>query len=437
MEMRVRFSRRKMIVRIQWIQTLALVLVLLAMVAGRRSAAAGDWPQILGPQRNGAAEGETLADSWPAGGPKLGWSYALGSGYAGPAVVGGRVVVFHRRGDVERIEALDAKTGNRLWRADFEAGYGGGVNSDTGPRCVPLIFKDRVVVFGAAGDLHCVALADGKKLWSRSLFADYGGSEGYFGAGSTPIAVGDRVLVNVGGRNDAGLAAFSLADGKTLWKGTSESASYSSPVAANFGGRQHVIFVTRLNAVSVDPADGSERFRFPFGARGPTVNAASPLVFDDYLFVSASYGVGARLSKVGNSGAEKVWANDDVMSSQYTTCVYRDGFLYGVDGREDIGSASLRSIEAKTGKVRWQRDGFGVAHAILAGDKLLLVKSDAEIVLAEATPDAYRQLAVAAPFAGSAVTTRALPALSQGRLYVRSSSGSGGQLKCLFVGKDK
>src|SRR5205814_8011042 len=107
--------------------------------------------------------------------------------------------------DEEIADCLEAATGKRLWKASFPTAYDGGVSSDHGPRCVPLIHKDRVILYGAGGDLHCLAMADGKKLWSRATFKDFGATSGYFGAGSSPIVVGDHVLVNVGGdRQGAG-----------------------------------------------------------------------------------------------------------------------------------------------------------------------------------------------------------------------------------------
>jgi outer membrane protein assembly factor BamB len=418
----------------------AVALLIAGMqLACLQAAKAGDWPQILGPHRNGAAEGETLATKWPADGPARLWQVQLGSGYAGPAVKGDRVVVFHRVGDVERIEAFDAGSGRSLWRADFEALYRGGINPDTGPRCVPVIHNDRVIAFGAAGDLHCVTLADGMKLWSRSALEDFRGDEGYFGAGSTPIVIGDNVLVNIGGRNGAGLVAFSLKDGATLWKKTDEDASYSSPTYAEINGKPHAIFVTRLSAISVDPASGHVQFQFPFGKRGPTVNAATPLVFDkNLLFVTASYGVGAKLARIKADGAETVWANDEVMSSQYTTCVYREGYLYGVDGREDIGVGVLRCIDAKTGEVQWSVEGFGLAHAILVGDKLLLTKNDGTLVLAEASPRGFRELASASLFPDQrGAVVRAIPALSGGRLFVRANTGGASILRVFAVGAER
>lgn len=391
----------------------------------------GDWPQILGPARNGEAQNEPVIPKWPSSGPKTLWSYAIGQGYAGPAVAGNRVVVFHRVEDAERVEALDAATGKSLWKANFEANYRGGINPDLGPRCVPLIHKDRVYVFGAAGDLHCVSLSDGAKRWTRAAYQDFKGQEGYFGAGSTPIVAAEKLIVNIGGRG-AGLVAFDLATGKTAWQVTDEGASYSSPTLAKVGGQSHAIFVTRLNTVSINPEDGEVRFRFPFGSRGPTVNGATPLVFGNQLFVSSSYGVGANASLISADGVKKLWANDNVMSSQYSTCVYRDGFLYGTHGREDYANGVLRCFEAKTGEVRWTEPGFGVAHTILVGDQLLLFGVEGRLRLAQVNPKAYVEVASARINEG---TARSLPALSNGKFYFRDNGSPGSKLICLRLAK--
>ena len=401
---------------------------------------AGDWPQILGPNRDGHADGEMLADSWPKSGPRTLWKNPVGEGFAGPAVAAGRVIMFHRVNGSERIEALNTKTGEQIWQTDYEAEYGGGINSDTGPRCVPVIDakRDRVFVYGAAGDVHCVSFSKGTKIWSRTVRSDYRADDGYFGAGSTPIVAGDKLLINVGGdRAGAGIVALSVDTGKTVWKVAKEQASYSSPTMTTIDGKSSVIFVTRMNAVCIDPANGSIRFQFPFGQRGPTVNAATPLVIADTMFLTASYGIGAKLIRLRGGKTETIWDKDDVMSSQYVTPVHRDGYLYGIDGREDIGQASLRCIEAKSGSVKWSVDRFGVAHVILADDKLLAVRvdgQDEQLVLAKASPDRFQKLASARAFDDGEVS-RALPALSEGRLFIRCNSGGLGELKCIFVGR--
>jgi outer membrane protein assembly factor BamB len=294
---------------------------------------------------------------------------------------------------------------------------------------VPVIHKDRVIVYGAGGDLHCLTLADGKWLWSRAAFKDFGAPGGYFGAGSSPIVVGDRVLVNVGGdRQGAGIVAFSLDKGETVWKATDNAASYSSPIAVALGGMQQVIFVTRLQTLALNPENGKVHWSMRFGATGPTVNAANPLVIDGHLFLSASYGIGAVYAKLTDAGPEVVWKNDDVMSSQFTTCVAKDGYLYGIDGREDVGDAQLRCIDPKAGKIVWSKDGLGKGSLILADGKLVIQTTAGKLFLAEASPKGYRELG-SAEVAGP--KTFALPALAEGKLYVRGPS----ELKCLHVGK--
>jgi outer membrane protein assembly factor BamB len=392
------------------------------------AALAGDWPQILGPERSGRATGEQLATTWPEGGPSVVWQARVGRGFAGVAVQKGRLILFHREGNQLLAEARDAATGESRWKTGFATTYASSISSDDGPRCVPLIGTEHVFLLGPGGELACLALETGKQVWLRNICKDFKAPEGYFGTGSSPILEGDKLLVNVGGRDGAGIVAFSPADGKTLWKATDEGASYSSPVAATVAGVRHVVFVTRLNVVSIDPANGDVRFSFEFGSRGPTVNAANPLVIDDHLFVSASYGVGARWSKIGAREAKPVWANDKVMSSQYTTCVAHDGILYGIDGRQDVGMARLRAFDPRTGRVLWTEEGFGTGGLIVAGDKLLIMRTEGELVLADASPKGFRPLARAKLFE---TTAQALPALADGLVFVRDTK----VLKCVAVGQ--
>ncbi len=377
---------------------------------------AGDWPQILGPHRSGEAMNEPALEPWGRTGPRQVWSVEVGEGFAGPAVSNSIVFAFHRVNGSERAEAWRASSGERVWQRDFPASYRGRVNPDSGPRCVPLVHNGRVFLFGAAGNLYCLDASDGKPIWSRDAYGDFDGREGYFGAGSTPIVSQGKLLVNVGGPR-AGLVAFDLETGATVWQLPGEGASYSSPTATTIDGREAVIFVTRLNTVAVDSA-GQLLFRFPFGRSRTTVNAATPLVFDERLFISASYGIGAKLTRLRSGAPETIWQNDLAMSSQYTTCVHYDGFLYGVHGREDFNNGELRCIEASTGDIRWQARQVGIAHTILVHDRLLLVGVEGNIWLVEATPAAFRPLAEARL---TDSTTRALPALSDGRLFLRDA----------------
>lgn len=409
----------------RWL-ALPLLAALAAGGSAPRAVLAGDWPQILGPDRNGIAVDEQLADSWPDGGPTVLWEREVGSGLAGVAVAEGRVVVFHRLGDEEVAQALDAASGEEIWKQSFRTSYRSSISEDDGPRCVPLLHAGHVYLFGAQGDLHCLSLASGEVRWTRAAYRDFEAQEGYFGAGSTPLVEDGKLLVNVGGRKGAGIVAFDLANGETVWQSTDEAASYSSPVAVTVAGQRQVLFVTRYNFISIDPRDGSERFSFPFGKRGPTVNAATPLVIDGHVFLSANYGVGAVFARLGADSAETAWENDEVMSSQYATSVFHDGHLYGIDGGESIGAATrLRCFDPFTAEVKWT-EACENGALLLAGDKLLMLGTDGRLTLVLPSPDEYRELAAAGVLEG---TTRALPALAGGRLYVRDSQ----TLKCLDV----
>ncbi len=283
-----------------------------------------------------------LPNHWPNSGPKLLWQRDVGSGFSGVAVAGGKVVLFHRVGDEEIAEAMDAKTGERQWKQAFPVRYESSISSDNGPRATPIIHDNHVYLFGVTSNLYCLTLKDGAKRWTRQFGKEFEIPPSYFGAGTTPLVEDDKLMVNVGGRNGAGIIAIKLSDGHNAWKATDEGASYSSPIAATIDGTRHAIFVTRLSAVSLDPDDGRVRWKLPFGQRGPTVNAAAPLVIDGHLFLSASYGVGAVWAKVNKDAVDVVWSNDEIMSSQYATCVQAHGVLFGIDGRQDVPPARLR-----------------------------------------------------------------------------------------------
>lgn len=414
---------------------LCATLACFAVVAG--DTRAGDWPQILGPNRNGVAEGESIVDRFPAGGPQTVWQRSVGSGYAGIAVADGIAVLFHRLRDKEIVEAMDAATGDVKWTAEFDAKYRPSFIDDSGPRAVPVIHNSRVYVYGAQGGLHCLELQSGKTVWSRKAFDELGPKrpfrgeppEGYFGIGSCPLVEGNLLLVNVGGDSkQAGIVAFALADGKTVWTATDERASYSSPVAATIDGVRHVFFATRLNALSIDPKTGDTRFSLPFGEPGPKVTGANPLVIDGHLLLTASYGVGAVYAKIESNRADIQWTSDNTLSSQYTTSIVENGAVYGVHGRQDMGRAALRCIDPVTQKVLWSEDGFGYATLIKADGKLLVMKTDGELVLVQLSPQSYRELDRAQLLNG---TARALPALSNGSLFVRDER----TLRCVQLGR--
>ncbi len=392
------------------------------------NACGGDWPNILGPQRNGIAVGEKLSDKWSTGGPRSVWEAKVGSGFAGVAVVDGIAVLFHRLGDDDTLSAYDAASGQPRWSKGFPTDFQPQIGEDDGPRAVPTIHKGRIYAFAGAGGLYCADLKTGDVLWQRQTHKEFRAPAGYFGAGSAPLVEGQVVIVNVGGdKEGAGIVAFDLDTGKTVWKATSEQASYSSPLVAVVDGKRVVLCITRLNLVALDPATGNELARTPFGQRGPTVNGAMPVVVGNRVLLTASYGIGAELVNLGRDKLDVVW-QDEVLSSQYTTPIIHEGAVFGIDGRQDGGPISLKCFDPQTRKIHWTKSGLAYATLIAADGKLLVMQTDGTLRLAELNKSAYRELGTASLLSK---TTRALPALANGRFYVRNEQ----TLKCVELSK--
>jgi outer membrane protein assembly factor BamB len=240
----------------------------------------------------------------------------------------------------------------------------------------------------------------------------------FFGSGGSPLVEGGRLLANIGGER-AGIVAFDARTGEVAWTSTDDPASYSSAVGATLGGVRRAIFLTRTGLVGLDPATGAVQFRRPWQARSASsVNAATPIVVGDTIFVSAEYGPGAGVLRLDGDRLSELWASDEVLSNHYATSVYRDGMLYGFHGRQEFGP-SLRAVEYRSGRVRWSQEQFRAGSLVLAGDRLLILREAGELVLAAATPDAFRPLARAQILPP---TVRAYPALADGFLFVRNDN---------------
>jgi len=380
-----------------------------------------DWPQFLGPARNGVYSGAVVA--WTKNGPASGWKPTqiwkkdVGQGFSAPVVAGGRLIIFHRLENRAVVDCLDASSGRPAWSAEYPTNYRDDFGFDEGPRGTPAIALGKVYTFGAEGVLQCLDFATGKRLWTVDTRQKFGADKGFFGQVCSPLVEGERVLLNLGGRHGAGIAAFDAQTGKMLWTATDDEAGYSVPIAVTIAGLRHALFLTRAGLVDVDPATGHVRFQFPWRSRSQaSVNAAAPIVIGNLVFLSASYGTGATLLEINGTKAKQLWSSDDALSNHYATSVYRDGYLYGYHGRQEYGQ-SLRCVELKSGKVQWNEDGFGAGTVTLTGDRLLLVRESGETVIAEASPKAFRILA-RAPLVPA--TVRAYPALADGKLYVRN-----------------
>jgi len=387
------------------------------LVLTAAAAPAQDWPQFLGPTRNGVYSGPELSTSWPKTGPPQIWKKDVGQGFSPPVIANGRLILFHRVADKEVVECLDAKTGNRIWMFEYITHYRDDFGFDEGPRAAPTISDGKVYTFGAEGMLHCLDFGTGKRIWSVDTQQKFAVPKGFFGAAGSPLVEKNGVLLNVGGPNGSGIVAFDKNTGAKLWSATNDEASYSSSTAATIGGARHALFFTRNGLVDLDPANGKIRFQFPWRSRShSSVNAATPLVVDDLVFLSASYGTGAVLLQLQGSEPKKIWASDDVLSNHYATSVYRDGYLYGFHGRQEEGP-SLRCVELRTGKVQWNVDQFRAGSVTLAGAHLLIMREGGELILAPASPKGFNPISRAQALPP---VVRSYPALADGRLYIRN-----------------
>ena len=377
---------------------------------------ADDWPQFLGPRRDGTSLERGLLDAFPQPGPKIIWQREVGEGYSGPVIAGERLILFHRVGAEEVVECLLASTGKPQWKFTYPTNYQDGLGKGNGPRSTPVIVGDKVVTLGAEGTLHCLSLDTGKKVWSRSLTKEYKTPLGYFGIATSPVVEQNLVLINVGGKN-AGIVAFDLDSAKEVWKATNDPASYSSPVVCTVDGARLAVFFTRTGAVVLDPKTGDVRYQQRWRARyDASVNAATPLIIDNLAYFSTSYETGSLLLKLRKDGADEVWTAEEMMSNHYNTCIYDNGYLYGFDGRQEA-SPSFRCVELKTKKVMWDKERFGCGTMILADGKLVVLTERGDLILVQATPTAFKELAQTHLLNDG--PCRAQIALAHGKLFAR------------------
>ncbi|MCS6865017.1 MAG: PQQ-binding-like beta-propeller repeat protein [Gemmataceae bacterium] len=395
-----------------------LLLSLSVVLAGTGGGLAADWPQFLGPHRDGHSPETQLNWNWPPTGPKVLWTFNAGSGWAGPVVAGQRLIFFHRLGDEEIVVCLDPATGQEQWKHRSATNYQDDFGFDNGPRATPTIAGNTVYTLGAAGELTALELTTGKKIWARNLLKDYQASKGFFGVACSPLVVDGKVLVNVGAKG-AGIVAFDAASGQEVWKSTDDGASYSSPTTAQLDGQQVAVFYTRRGLRVVNPANGRSLYDIEWKPRDTnSVQAATPLVWNDEIFLSASYGTGALLVRCRKGELTEVWSNNQSLSSQYTTAVRVGEYLYGTDGRSDFGTGQMRCVAWKTGQVKWRETKYGVASVIAVDGGIVALTENGDLVRFDASPDGYKERARATILGKP---TRAMPALAEGRLFARDA----------------
>ena len=404
----------------------------LAFVCVMQSAAlqAADWPQYRGPEQTGCSL-EQVSLSWPAEGPKVAWKIPTPNGFSSFAIAGGKAfiqVVRNLEGAPKEIcLALDAATGKELWFADIAAGvYDGSGNAGAkennggdGPRSTPTVSDGMVYCFTPDLVLHCLDAATGKPAWKKDLLKEHAGRNIGWKSAASAVVDGNLVFVAGGGAGQS-LLACDKKSGQVVWKAGDEKITHATPVVATILGERQVIFFMQSGLVSVAAKDGKALWRFPYKFSVST--AISPIVSGDIVYCSAGYNVGGGACKITKEGdafkATELYKNIPAATNHWSTPVCKDGCLYGMFSFKQWGTGPLKCVELATGKVKWEKPGFGAGNVTLVNDKLVALSDTGEVVLVEAKPDAYKEAARFKAVTGKCWST---PAYCDGRIYVRST----------------
>lgn len=418
--------------------TLALVATLLCSGPGIRAA---DWPQFRGPERTGFLP---VAPGLPAQLPSslpVAWRVKAGEGFASPVVAAGQVYLFDNQEGRETLRALAASDGRELWRAAVDECFKDS-QGPPGPRCTPVVDGDRVYAQSCRGELHCLSVADGKKLWGVNFSRDFGavfiGEKGNapgatrHGNNGSPLVDGDLLYASVGSTNGAGMVAFDKRTGAVKWKSGNEVAAYAPPVISRtWRPRQLVNFMADA-VLGFDPDTGRQLWRFPLKTAFAR-HVMTPLLYErENLVVIGSHQtglIGVRVKAEGGGYvAAEAWRRMEAAPN------FASGFWFARSYYGLGPSRNLVCVDLATGTMRWSQDSWisssaDKAHAgfVFDASRALALLDDGQLILWEPRPAGYRELG-RTQVCG---VNWCQPAVADGRLYVREGLKGPGQLICL------
>jgi outer membrane protein assembly factor BamB len=409
----------------------ALILIVVGSL-GQGLLRAADWPQYRGPTHDGISP-ESINVPWPAAGPKLIWKVPTPNGFSSFTVSGGEAFTQVSRdiGGVARevVVAMDAGTGKELWwaavdRAQYQGGGDAGAvgnQGGDGPRSTPVVSNGLVYVYTSNLFLYCFDAHTGKPVWAKDMIKQYAGKNVNWDNAASPVIDGDLLYVAAGGPGQS-LLAFNKKTGAVVWKSGDEKITHATPVVATILDQKQVIFFTQKGLVSVAAETGRPLWRYPF--KYSTSTAISPVVCGDIVYCSAGYDVGGGACKITKTGsglaAAEIWRipGNKAVANHWSTPVFKDGYLYGMFSFKRFGVGPMKCVEVATGKIMWEQKGFGAGNVILAQDKLLALADDGEVVSIDPNPMEYKEISRFQAITGKCWST---PALSDGRIYVRST----------------
>jgi outer membrane protein assembly factor BamB len=390
------------------------LIVLLALGWWLASGLSADWPNWLGPNRNGSSPQTGLLTTWPAGGPKLLWKIEGGDGYSSVAVAGGRAYTIVQRQDREIVLCLNANTGKVVWTYDIGPGFHNEYGN--GPRSTPAVDDNRVYITSVNGPVLCLEANTGKRIWQRDLLRDFGAKRITWGMSASPLVEENLVLV-IPGAPGASVAALNKMTGEVVWKTGDDQAAYASPNIATIQGRKIALFFTASGLHGVDFRSGKLLWQIPWKT-DYGCNICTPLVIDDLVFIASGEQMGCALYRLSTMPPQLVWQSrgaKSVMKNYWANAVHHNGYLYGVSG-EFSGVINLNCVELKTGRLVWSQPRFGKAAITLADGHLFITTKTGDLVLVEATPKGYVEKARLTGYLGD---NRTVPTIADGKLYLR------------------
>ena len=386
-----------------------LVLALFWMTACGKASAA-DWPQWRGPNRDGVSSEKGWLATWPAGGPKVLWKANFGPGCSSLAVVGEKVFTMGNDKDTGFVYCANANNGQIVWKYSFPSVLA--AHAFEGGQCAtPTVDGDFVFAQGRQGQFFCLNKTTGALVWSKDFPKEYGVKMPGWGYAGSPLVLGEKVIVEVGAKG-ASAVAFDKASGKVLWQVGDEAQSYGSPFAFMQDGKQRVAFFNAFGLVIREAADGKEVLRFAWKTPND-INPTTPIVADGKAFIASGYGHGAALVPLGVADPKPIWESKE-MKTKMNSCVLWEGYLYGFDEK------ALTCMEFATGSVKWKKQDLGMGALIVADGKLIIQAEEGDLVIAEASPAAYKEISRTAT---AAKKSWVIPVLANGRIYTRNNSG--------------
>jgi outer membrane protein assembly factor BamB len=392
-------------------------------------ASASDWPQWRGLRRDGVSLETGLLTTWPTDGPRVVWRKPLGRGFSSIAVAAGRLITMCEQAVDDKqdgnkpssyheaVVCWDAETGQEHWSFRYPNHFHERFGS--GPRSTPAVDGDCVYAVGPTGIFHCLKAATGEKVWRHDLMQEFQGRPMQYGVSFSPLVEGDLVYTMPGGPSGNAVAAFDKRSGALAWKALDDPIGYSSPIAITAAGVRQILVFTNAALVSLSPADGKVLWRFPW-VTADGFNIATPLGFGNYVFISSAYGKGCALVEItaqadGGLDAGLVYEHNR-MRNHFASSVRHGDYIYGFD------QTDLVCMKIRSGKIMWREKGarsFGKATLIIADGHLIIMGEDGRLVLAEATPEGYREKA---SFQITQFKCWTVPAISAGKLYFRNEA---------------